>query len=87
MKRLTFSTCMIALSVFAMPGFAQNWVRTFDGPKDNDNGSRRNAIIKQEFLMTKAAINTPYAHPSMIDETKEGTLIIMFNAGQSEGEG
>ncbi|MBD3319760.1 MAG: hypothetical protein GF350_01550 [Chitinivibrionales bacterium] len=77
---------------------AQSWVEINDGPKpvgkDGDDGTRRDAIIRSEYLDLRASpATTPggatitYVHPSCIDETKEGTIVIGCNAGTSEGEG
>jgi hypothetical protein len=85
MRRMNFSVLLTVMMTSV--GFGQSWVTKFSGPKENDLGIRRDAIIEQEFLSMRKAIGKPYAHPSMIDETKEGTLIIMFNAGAAEGSG
>ncbi|MBD3418900.1 MAG: hypothetical protein GF398_02160 [Chitinivibrionales bacterium] len=86
MRRLTY--CMGFVAVLASLSFGQSWVKKFSGAKANDLGDRTDAIIEQEFLSIRSSpLNFGYCHPAMIDETRDGTLIIMFNAGRSEGSG
>ncbi|MBD3320591.1 MAG: T9SS type A sorting domain-containing protein, partial [Chitinivibrionales bacterium] len=70
------------------------WVTVTNGPKSNDLGSRRDAIIRSEYLdvgqspaRTPGGSSVSYVHPSCLDETKEGSFVIGFNGGTSEGEG
>lgn len=76
------------------PGLAaQSWVTVRNGPATNDGGSAADAIIRSEIIdiedspATFNGGNVTFVHPSGFDETRDGTIVIGFNGGASEGEG
>ncbi|MBD3321408.1 MAG: T9SS type A sorting domain-containing protein [Chitinivibrionales bacterium] len=83
----------IVLAVLTGCVFSQSWVTERTGPASNDLGPLRDAIIRSEIIdigQSPARFNgnrIAYAHPSCIDETRQGTIVIGFNGGDVEAEG
>ena len=72
---------------------AQLWVDTQAGPRPGDSGPRIDAILLRQMInIYRSPARTPngsrvsYNHPSMLCETREGTLIFMWNGGSKEAE-
>ena len=70
-----------------------SWVQVTPGPQPGDEGPRIDAIVRREMINARDSSarledgsRITYNHPSMLCETREGTLIFMWNGGPSEGE-
>lgn len=70
-----------------------SWVQVASGPRPGDEGPRIDAIVRREMLNVfdssarlEDGSRVTYNHPSMLCETRDGTLIFMWNGGPSEGE-
>jgi len=77
----------------ALPAADPIWVEASPGAKPGDCGPRIDAIVRREMLnvyQSTARLSdgsrVTYNHPSMLCETRQGTLIFMWNGGPSEGE-
>lgn len=74
------------------PGQQPSWSTITNGPGSGDSG-RTDAIIRREVIdiskspATFGGAPVVFVHPSGIDQTRTGTIVIGFNGGQSEGEG
>ncbi|MBD3319929.1 MAG: hypothetical protein GF350_02420, partial [Chitinivibrionales bacterium] len=70
---------------------SQSWVTTANGPGSNDEGSGASAILlRQDIDIYNSPVRSPennrlsYNHPSCLDETDKGTIILCWNGGTSE---
>lgn len=70
-----------------------SWVQGTPGPQPGDEGPRIDAIVRREMLNVRNStarlengLRVTYNHPSMLCETRSGTLIFMWNGGPAEGE-
>lgn len=70
-----------------------SWVQIARGPRPGDEGPRIDAIVRREMLDVQNSSarlengsRVVYNHPSMLCETRDGTLIFMWNGGPAEGE-
>ena len=87
-----FFGCLACLFLWKSAG-AQPWVDTQPGPRPGDSGPRIDAILLRQMInIYKSPARTPnglrvsYNHPSMLCETREGTLIFMWYGGSTEAE-
>lgn len=74
-------------------GNTQPWVQSIKGPAPGDSGPRIDAIVLRQMInIYESPVRLPsgervtYNHPSMLCQTRNNTLIFMWNGGPSEGE-
>jgi hypothetical protein len=72
-------------------GWAQGWVTSRPGPAPGDSGPRIDAIVGRSLLnipqspaRLEDGSKVLYNHPSMLCQTRAGTLIFMWNGGLRE---
>ena len=77
-----------------LPVGGQEWVQSSSGPGPGDGGPRTDAILLRQMIKvhdSPARLNDgsrlSHNHPSMLCETRKGTLIFMWNGGVAEAEG
>ncbi len=89
-------SCFVAAAVVLIVApmvSAQSWVHTIQGPAPGDSGPRIDAIVVRQMLNIAESSarledgdRVIYNHPSMLCQTREGTMIFMWNGGPSEAE-
>lgn len=87
---LLLATCWGVAATAAEPG----WIRTLEGPGIGDEGALLDAIeVRQRIDIYHSPARTEdgaplsYNHPGNLCETRDGTLILMWNGGYAEQQG
>jgi hypothetical protein len=84
---------LTSLLVFHHACVAQEWVTRSNAAAETDRGVGRKAIISREILdISKSGTNSPdgkelvYNHPGCPCETREGTIVLIWNGGTAEAK-